>query len=64
MQNLLELIMNSLLAVQIRKNITESYKSKSQNWMEREYEDNVLDYWTLPSESYTVKFKKRRWFTR
>ena len=58
MQRLVELIMNSLYGVQIRKDIDHSYKCKSQHWMETEYDENVLDYWKLPNGKYTVKLKK------
>ena len=58
MQGLVKLIMNSLYGVQIRKDIDQSYKCKSQPWMETEYDDNVLDYWKLPNRNYIVKLKK------
>ena len=58
MQKLVKLIMNSLYGVQIRKDIDQTYKCKSQHWMETEYDENVLDYWKLPDGSYIVKFKK------
>ena len=61
MQKLVKLIMNSLYGVQIRKDIDQSYKCKSQHWMETEYDENVLDYWKLPNGNYIVKLKKRRW---
>ena len=43
MEGLVKLIMNSLYGVQIRKDIDQSYKCKSQHWMETEYDENVLD---------------------
>ena len=58
MQGLGLLIMGSLYGVQIRKDFDESYKCKSQHWMETEYDDNVLDYWKLPNEKYSVNLKK------
>ena len=58
MQKLLKLIMNSLYGVQIRKDIDQSYKCKSQHCMETEYDENVLDYWKLPNGNYIVKLKK------
>ena len=58
MQGLIKLFMNSLYGVQIRKDTDQSYKCKSQQWMETEYDDNVLDYWRLPNGNYTVKLKK------
>ena len=58
MQRLVKLIMNSLYGVQIRKDIDQSYKCKSQHWMETEYDENVLDYWKIPNGNYIVKLKK------
>ena len=61
MQGLIKLIMNSLYGVQIRRDIDQCYKCKSQQsqqWMETEYDDNVLDYWRLPNGNYIVKLKK------
>ena len=45
MQKLVKLIMVSLYGAQIRKDINQSYKCKSYQWMETEYDENVLDYW-------------------
>ena len=45
MQGLVKLLMNSLYGVQIRKDINEFYKCKSEHWMQTEYDDNVLDQW-------------------
>ena len=50
--------MNGLYGVQLRKSIDEFYKCKLHDWMETEYDDNVLDYWRLPNESYIEKQKK------
>ena len=59
MQKLVKLIMNSLYGVQIRKNIDQFYKCKSQLWMETEYDENVFSYyWKLPNGNYIVKLKK------
>ena len=44
MQALVKLIMNSLYGVQIRKDIDQCYKCKSQHWIETEYDENVFDY--------------------
>ena len=57
-QGLVKLIMNSLYGVQIRKDIDQSYKCKSQYWMETEYDENVLDFWKLLNGNYIVKLKK------
>ena len=45
MQKLVKLFLVSLYGVQIRKDIDQSYKCKSQHWKETEYDENVLDYW-------------------
>ena len=58
MEGLVKLIINSLYGNQIRKDIDQSYKCKSQHWMETEYDENVLDYWRLPNGNYIVKLKK------
>ena len=58
MQGLVNLIMNSLYEVQIRRDITESYYCKSETWMKAELDENVLDYWKLPNGNYIVKMKK------
>ena len=58
MQNLVKLIMNSLYGVQIRKNINELYYFKSENWMQTEYDDNVLEYWRLPNGNHFEKITK------
>ena len=58
MQRLVELIMNGLYGVQIRKDVDQSYKCKSEHWMQTEYDENVLDYWKLPNGNYFVKLKR------
>ena len=58
MQGLVKLLMNILYVIQIRRDIDQSYKCKSQHWMETEYDDNVLDFWRLPNANYIVKLKK------
>ena len=58
MQGLVILIMYSLYGVQIRKDIDDFYKCKSEHWMQAEYDDNVLDYWRLPNGNFIVEFKK------
>ena len=58
MQGLVKLLLNSLCGVQIRRIIDQSYKYKSQHWVETEYDDNKLDYWRLPSGNYIVKLRK------
>ena len=50
--------MNSLYGVQIRKDINDFHKCKSQQWMATEYDDNILAYWRLPIGNFTVIFKK------
>ena len=56
MQGLVKLILNSLNGVQIRKDIDQFFKCKSEHWMETEYDDNVLDFWSLPKGKYIVNF--------
>ena len=51
MQGGVKLIMNSFCGVQIRKDIDQTSKCKSQHWMEKEYDETVLDYWKLPNEN-------------
>ena len=58
MQGLNKLNMNSLYGVQIRRDNNESYYCKSETWMKTEFDENVLDYWKLPNEKYSVKMKK------
>ena len=58
MQKLVILIMKSLYGVQIRKDIIELYECKSENWMQTEYDDNILDSWKLPIGNYIVNCKK------
>ena len=43
MQGLVKIIMNSLYGVQIRKAIDQSYKCKSQHWMETEHYETLLE---------------------
>ena len=58
MQGLFILNVNSLYGFQIRKDFHESYCCKLESWMKTEFDENVLDYWKLPKENYTVKTKK------
>ena len=58
MQALVKLIMNSLYGVHIRRDITESYYCKSENWLKTEFDENVLNYWKLPNRNYIVKMKR------
>ena len=61
MQGLVELIVNSLYGVQLRRDINESYYCISETWMNTEFDENVSDYWRLPNSNYKVKMKKKRW---
>ena len=56
MQMLVELIMNSLYGEQMRRDIEESYQCKSENWMQTEYDERVLDY-QKNYGNYIVKLK-------
>ena len=58
MQSLVKLVMKNLFGVQIRRDIDESYRCKSQHWMETEYDNNVLDCWKIPNGKFIVKLKK------
>ena len=58
MPKLIKIFMNCLFGYQIRKDINENFKCKSQHWLETEYDGNVLDYWKLPNGIYIVKLKK------
>ena len=58
MQALVKLLMNALYGLETRKDNNEFYNSISQQCMETEYEDNVLDYWKLPKGNCIVKMKK------
>ena len=58
MQGSVKLIMNSLFGVQRRRDINESYYSKSEICMKTEFDENILDYWKLPNDNYFVKMKK------
>ena len=44
LKKLVNLITNSPRGVQVRKGNNETYKCESQNWIETENDDNVLDY--------------------
>ena len=44
MQNSVELLMNSLQGIQIRKDINKFYKRKTEHWMQREFDENVSDF--------------------
>ena len=57
MENLVKIIMKSLYRVQIRKNIDQFCKCKSEHWMQTEYDENELVYRKLPNGNYLVKLK-------
>ena len=48
-QGLVKLFMNGLYRIQIRIDINEFCKSKSEHWMQTEYDDNVSNYWKPPN---------------
>ena len=50
--------MTSLYGVQIRKDKNDSYYRKAEQWMKRQYDEKVLDFWKLPNGNYIVKMKK------
>ena len=41
MQGLVKLLMKSLYGVQIRKDLDEFHKRKSEHWMQTQYDDKV-----------------------
>ena len=55
MQFLMQLLMNSLYGENIRKDIEEKFASKSEMWMQTEYDERVEDYWKLSGNNYIVK---------
>ena len=55
LREIIKLILNSLFGAQIRKEINESYKWKSQHWMQTKYDDILLDFWKIPNENYIVE---------
>ena len=57
MQLLVKFNMNSLYDEQIGKNNEESYQCKSEMWMQREYDEGVLDYQKINWGIYFVKMK-------
>ena len=57
MQNLVKLILNNVYGVQIRENIADFFEHKFQNWMGKDFDDIVLDYWRLPNGIYRTKLK-------
>ena len=57
MQMLVILVMNNLYGEQIRKDLSESYCCKSENWMMTEYDERVLDYQKFNYGNYIVKMK-------
>ena len=57
MQLLVKLIMNCLYGEQVRKDITDSYECRSQNWMMTEYDERVFDYQKINHGNYIVKMK-------
>ena len=55
MQLLVKLLMNSLYAENIRKDIEEKFACKSEAWMMSEYDERVKDYWKISGINYIVK---------
>ena len=50
--------MNSSYEVQIRRDVNQLCKSKSEQWMQRKYDKKVLAYWKLLNENYILTMKK------
>ena len=57
-QKLVKLFMIILFGENIRKDITEEYKCKSEFRMSAECNERVLDNWKLPNGEYVVKLKQ------
>ena len=55
MQFLVKLLLNSLYGGNIRKDIEEKFASKSEMWMQTEYDERVKDYCKISGNSYIVK---------
>ena len=58
MQGLVKLFMNSLYGVELHEDSHELLKCKYEHWMEKEYDDVVLDSWKIPNGNFIVKFRK------
>ena len=57
MQLLNKLSMNSLFGEFLPKDILKSYPNKSENWMQTEHDERVLDYQKVKYGKYIVKMK-------
>ena len=57
-QGSVNLLMNSLYGVQIRREIDEFYKCISEHWIQTEYDENVIEYCGFPNGNSIVKSKK------
>ena len=58
MQGLVKLNMKGLCGSQIRKDINKSYHCKLKIWMEAEYDENVIKFWTSSMEILLINLKK------
>ena len=58
MQGLVNLLLNALYGIQIRKDNIEFYKCKFEHWMQTENKDNALDYWKLSNGNSSAKMEK------
>ena len=54
-QTLTEKVSNSVYGGCIRRNIEESYKCVTQNWMKNEYDDSVVEWFPLKNGNIMVK---------
>ena len=55
---MVNLFLNTLYGVQIRRDNNEFCICKSEHWMQTDYDENVLDYWRIPNRNSIVKLKK------
>ena len=50
--------LNSLYGIKMCKDINDFHRSKSEHWMQSEYDKNMIDYWKLPDGIYITEMKK------
>ena len=54
MQLFVKVLLNSLYAEQIGKDIEEKFPCKSEYWMQLEFDDRVKYYWKISSLNFIV----------
>ena len=58
MQGLVKLNMILLFGENVRKDIDEEYKCKSEYWTQTDYDENVLSHWKVPSVNILFNWSK------